>query len=134
MNIDNIKTYLEELHPLLSCDNVVGTEESRIRAGKFLEAQYQIGVATHSLTSELFKLKSLDTAIYAKLVNADQAKNVTEKKLNAESNPEYQTIHERVEQIDSDLLYLKTMLHVFDQGHVFYRQNSKPDTRGDFNA
>jgi hypothetical protein len=133
-NIDDIKMYLEELHPLLSCDNVVGEEEAKIRAGKFLEVQYQIGVTTHALTSELFKLRSLDACIYAKLINADPAKNVTEKKLNAEAHSDYQPTHERIEQIESDLNYLKTMAHVFDGGHVFYRQHSKTDRRGDFNG
>lgn len=132
--LTELKSYLDGLKPQLSCDNVVDERESQIRAGRFLTAQYEIGVFTHQLTSELFKLRSLDAAIFAKLVNEDPAKNVTEKKLNAEANQDYQNVHEKIESLEGDLLYLKTMAHIFDQGHVFYRQNSKRDYRGDFNG
>lgn len=134
-NIDDIKVYLEELKPLLNCDNVVGEEEHKIRAGKFLSAQYEIAVTTHTLTSELFKRKSFESCVFANLLNKDQAKNVTEKKHNAEANPEYQEVHERIEEIESNLFLLKTMAQVYRDAHVFHRQHSKKEyNKGDFNG
>lgn len=123
-NINDIKVYLETLHPLLNADNLISERDAQIKAGKFLEAQYQIGVAMHALTSEQFKLSSLQAATYAKLLGEDQAKNVTEKKSNVEAHPDYMSVHERMEEIDSDINFLKVMLKVFENGHVFYRQHS----------
>lgn len=132
MDISKLKGYLGECAKLLNADNIVSEREAEIRAGRFLEAQQQISSGLHLLSKEAFKQNSLQLAKYAHLIGEDTAKNVTEKKANAEAHPEYALIREEHNNLESDISYLKAMLKIYGDAHVFYRQLARGGTNVQF--
>lgn len=132
MGIDELKAYLEDCAKLLNADNIVSEREAEIRAGRFLEAQHKVSFGLHMLSREVFKVNSLQLAKYAQLMSEDNAKNVTEKKANAEAHPDYTLIRERYDELEADVNFLKAMLKIYADAHVFYRQLAKGGTNVQF--
>ena len=132
MHIEKLKSYLKECALLLNADNIVSEREAEVRAGRFLEAQHQIATGLHLLSKEVFKQNSLQLAKYAQLMSVDPAKNVTEKKANAEAHLEYIPIRERHSDLESDINFLKATLKIYADAHVFYRQLAKGGTNVQF--
>lgn len=128
MDITQLLAYIDECYKLLNADNVISDREAQLRSGRFLEAQFHISKGIRELASILLKSKSLNEMTYTSLLNADGAKNVTEKKANAEANPSFITVREHFETIEADIDNLKSMLKVFENAHVFYRQLAKGES------
>ncbi len=130
MNLDELQSYLNGIVPLFSAENVVSTREAQVRCGKFLEAQHYISLASLQLASQLLKLISLRDIKYAQLMSQDTSKNVTEKKVNVEAHPDYVSIREQVDDVESKLSFLKTHTKLQENAHLFFRTWLK----GDFNG
>lgn len=123
--------YIDEAIELLPArtldDKPIAPSQAEERAGKFLWAQASVAGDLTALTSQFISQKSLLDATYGKLIQADTSKNVTEKKISVEANPEYQSSRENLELLENKISYLKTMLKIFENAHVFYRQLAKGD-------
>lgn len=127
MDITQLLAYIDECYKLLNSENVISDREAQFRAGRFLEAQFHITKGIRMLASDQLKSKSLNEMTYTSLLNSDGSKNVTEKKANAEANPNFISVRERFDEIEADIKNLYSLLKVFQDAHVFYRQLAKGD-------
>lgn len=125
MDITQLNAYADETYKLLNADNVISDREAQFRAGRFLEAQFHLSRGIRELASLLLKSKSLNEMTYTQLLTTDTSKNVTEKKAQAEANPTFISVRERFDEIEADIDNLQSLLRIFENAHVFYRQLSK---------
>jgi hypothetical protein len=52
---------------------------------------------------------------------------VTEKKLEADVNQDYVDAREELETLEANITYIKGIIEVFTNGHIFYRQMLRMD-------
>lgn len=95
------------------------------RATQFLIMVAILADAKRSAEEDKAKLATLSNATYAHAMNRSTAKQVTEKKAEAESNEDYTSMREGLEQCESKISWLKTYISIFDNAHILYRQFSK---------
>lgn len=60
-------------------------------------------------------------------MDRSSAKQVTEKKMEAQSDPKYTIARQNLEEIDADISWSRTLIHVFENAHVTYRQIAKEE-------
>lgn len=71
------------------------------------------------------KVATMRDAFYSHAVTTAEGKNVTEKKVQAESNKQYTDQRESVEEIDAEMWWLKTHIDMFNNAHLTYRTMAK---------
>jgi hypothetical protein len=121
----DINTYINSHLALLEITHTIMPSEAENRASQLLRAVAVIAWFRLSLSNQLSQVSSLrDIAYKDNLVNSD-CKNVTEKKVVAEASPEYIKNRENFEILDSNVKYLSTVIDVFNNGHILFRQMSK---------
>lgn len=130
MDITGIRQYIDECVDLLKVDLAVSEREAEMRAGRFLNVLAHITNAIYIVSDSKIKDTSLRDAVYAEKLNQDTAKNVTEKKANAEAHPEYAHAREAFEVSENTLAYLRAYQKIFTDAHVFFRQLAKGDYNG----
>jgi hypothetical protein len=81
--------------------------------------------AKRSAEEDKAKLKTLSDATYAQAMKNSSAKQVTEKKVEAEMDEIYTSMRESLEQCESKISWLRTYINIFENAHVTYRQFSK---------
>lgn len=126
MNINDLIAEIEEYTDLLpTSGNSVSKSTAEDRATKFLVISSKLVNAKFFASEDKIKALSITKSIFAQVTKEAEGKNVTEKKLNAEANPDYQEAREYLEKIESKVDFLKAYISIFSDAHVFYRQLSK---------
>lgn len=128
MNID-MNALLEEIETytdlLPTSGNSVSKSDAEDRATKFLVISSKLLNARFLANEDKIKAISIAKSIFAQVTREADGKNVTEKKLNAEANSDYQEAREYLEKIENKVDFFKTYINIFNDAHVFYRQLSK---------
>lgn len=112
---------------LLAYDPGLTTSEKEERCATLLVLCAELLNIKASLQEDKIKATSLSAAIYA----TEQAKFLTvksanEKKALAEAEPAYISAREQEETVDADLKYINAIYDVFNNGHIMWRQYSRP--------
>ncbi len=100
-------------------------KESVERATRFLMVIAVLAEHRMELERKRAKLTTLREVEYSRSIAVAEGKNVTEKKVSAEANPQYSGAREAVEELEGELSWAKTMVDVFNCAHVTYRQMAK---------
>lgn len=124
MNIEDIETLIADHLDLIVID-ARGLLEARERAAKFLVAQAILARFLKDFENEKAKVVTMREASYSQCVRYAQGKNITEKKIEVDANPEYTFTREAVEKLDSIRDYIKTHMKIFDNAHLMFRQYSR---------
>ena len=74
-----------------------------------------------------FKREMLRDAFYAKALSEAEGKNVTEKKAMVPLNPDYAKQVEVCGELEASIGWSRTMIDIFNNAHVTYRQIAKGD-------
>ena len=126
MQFEELKKVIDE-----SCERIKHTSsdirEAELKASEFLRLNARLISAKFELKSDAVKLTSLRDAVYKGALDTAEGTNVTTKKINAESNRDYQQIREGVEYTENKIEYVKHYIDLFKDAHIFYRQLSKGD-------
>lgn len=123
---EEVQTLIENGLAAISRDKGLSPMDMEVRASSLLLCVASLAQYRNSLEHGLVKANSISIGARAKAIHTqDKAKNITEKKLLAESDPTYVSSRETTEETDSDITYLKTMIDVFKDGHIMWRQFCK---------
>lgn len=99
--------------------------ESLERATKFLIVVAVLSDFKLNCERRKAKLTTLREAFFSHAMQNSQAKQVTEKKAEAESNKEYTNQREAVENLEAEISWARVTIDIFNNAHVTYRQLSK---------
>jgi hypothetical protein len=125
--IENIEEFVWSYVSKLAPESVISKSEANKRASEFLYAAAIISCEKKRISDELISVESANRVIYASTFARQSDKNVTEKKLKAEADPEFIEVREMLETLENNINYLKTQEKVFENAHVFYRNLYRGD-------
>jgi hypothetical protein len=98
-----------------------------IRASALLTLVAKLGQISNELQHERIGALSLERASFGSCLSSSDGKNITEKKIMAETSASYRPHKTKLEELDADLTYLKTIMDVFMNGHIMWRQFAKTE-------
>lgn len=97
------------------------------RASSLLLLVAKIGQISNELQHKRIEALSLERAYFGVTLSKTEGKNITERKIIVDANKEYRNSKVVLETLDADLAYLKTIIEVFNNGHVMWRQFSRSE-------
>lgn len=100
-------------------------QEAPERTTQFLITVAVLADAKRAAEEDKAKLSTLVNATYAQAMGRSNAKQVTEKKAEAENDSSYSDTRESLEQCESKISWLRTYIDIFNNAHITYRQFSK---------
>lgn len=104
-----------------------GLAQGKDRAAKFLVVQSILANYIKDLEDGRAKGKTIVDASYAQVLREISAtsKKITEAKKEVEAHPDYTSNREALEQLDSEINWVKTHMKIFDNAHLMFRQYSR---------
>lgn len=120
--INEVVDQYVELLPTEGLSNQIGAEN---KASRFLLAIAKLAALRDQLLNNKIQADSLKTVSYAEAINGAVGTNAPTKTANAEANSDFLTVEGAAKRIDNDLAYLKTMMEVFNNAHLLYRNLMK---------
>ena len=122
---ENLRNFINETQTLLPVGKSISLPEAEKRAGQFLYALAYITDERFNLGDAKIKALSVQSAVYAEVLAAGEAKTITENKIAAEANPAYIGAREELEIVENQLTFLKAYYEIFNNAHIFYRNMAK---------
>lgn len=123
-SVSDLEQYVDEVVDLIPMDGL-SSEEIRSRAGKFLVACAILVNRHREVEDACAKAETLENTYLAQAIQLSQGKNITEKKSDAQANPDYTSAKEAREILDSERHWVKSYVDIFNNAHLFYRQACK---------
>ena len=102
-----------------------GMKEAAERCTAFLVMVAILTDEKRECEDEKAKITTMETASYAQAIGRSQAKQVTEKKIEAEQDQNYTIIREAKEHCEAKISWLKTYISIFENAHITYRTFAK---------
>ena len=97
------------------------------RTGAFLQCKARVVEWKRLFTEQRNHSKSLERTAFKIAIQMQGKGGVTENKLKAEADPEYQKYRELYEHYDSVVSYLRAYRDIFQDAHIMFRQLSRSD-------
>lgn len=124
-----IEEFVKKYRALLpSRGEDISAEEARNRASDFLYAIALISAERLEISKVIAQIKSLVAVEFEAACDKyskEEKIKVTEKKIKAEADKEYQSAREELEILESNISFLKTHEKIFENAHIFYRNFGK---------
>lgn len=124
MDDSKLKKKIEEHLELIKYNSKSLTEAPE-RATAFLIMVAILADEERATKEDKIRISTLVSASYAQAFARSPAKQVTEKKAEAENDATYSEMRESLEQCDAKISWLKTYIEIFNNGHLVYRQFSR---------
>lgn len=120
----DVQKLIDEGIDILNTNKSVSPAQAEKNATKFLFLAAKLARAKYDIEQEKITTVSLERAVEARemMKHTDKKITITEKKLLAETNDEYQVVREDMETKETDISFLKTMIDLFQNAHVQNRQ------------
>lgn len=126
MNLSNeITKIVDQYVELLPTEDNLILVNSEAKASRFLLAVAKLASIRDRLMNHKIKKDSLRSIAYAEAINNAPGTNAPTKQANAEAAPGYLHATEEVAVIDNQLAYSKTMIDLFNNAHLLYRNLMK---------
>lgn len=126
MSLSNeIEQVVSEYIDLLPVDDKKLLALSEVKASKFLIAIAKLASIRDRLLNQKVQKDALKSIAYAQAINSAPGTNAPTKQANAEADKGYLSSAEEVALIDNQLQYTKTMIEVFNNAHLLYRNLMK---------
>jgi hypothetical protein len=122
---DEIDKVVDQYIELLPIEDDKLLAHSEVKASQFLLAIAKLASIRDKLMNQKVKKDALKSVEYANAINHAPGTNAPTKQANAEANPNYLEIAKEVALIDNQLSYTKTMVDVFTNAHLLYRNLMK---------
>jgi len=119
--LDDLEIFVLDHVEKIRSKKVISGPEAEQRAGEFLYAVGMISNARRRINDDRILIETQTKVKYAQAIGSAEGKNVTEKKINAECNPDYTDTYEILQRLEGIITYLKTQEKVFENAHIFYR-------------
>lgn len=124
MREDQLRTKIAEHVELIKFSGSALREASD-RASKFLIMIAILADQKRECEEDKAKLTTLVSATFHNALGKSGGKGVTEKKLEAETDTEYTTFREALEQCEAKISWIRTYIDVFNNAHLTYRQMAR---------
>ncbi len=124
MNEEQLRASIDEHLALIKYSNK-SIKKAPDRATQFLIMVALLADAKRSVEEDKAKLSTLVSATYANAMGRSTAKQVTEKKAEAENDENYTNVREGLELCESKISWLKVYINIFENAHLTYRQFSR---------
>ena len=121
MGFNEIQAYVQEKVPLIKY-TPTKLGDPMDRATEFLVIIATLNDFKQRCEADKAKIQTMSTAFFHNAKEASGGKNITEKKLDAEVDPEYANTRETLEQVESMIKWTRTAIDMFNNAHVTYRQ------------
>lgn len=126
MNIqEQINNIINPYLDLLPTNSDNFNQQSEIKASKFLVALTKLAALRDQLLNDKVKKDSLLAVEFNSSLSIQKAGDAKAREVSAKANPEYLAVKEEVEMLDNKLLYIKTMMEIFNNSHLLYRAMMK---------
>jgi len=103
----------------------VTEDEAKDRSTAFLVMLAILTDEKRACEEDKSKLVTMSSASYAQALARSGAKQVTEKKVEAEQDGNYTHMREALEECEAKISWLRSYMNIFENAHVTYRQFSK---------
>ena len=107
-----------ELLPVGEQNFSVGSEQ---KASKFLIASVQLAGLRDKLLNAKIKKDSMVSIAYNQAIANAEGKDATARSAAAKANPAYLSAEEDAALIENQLIYIKSLLDIFNNAHLLYR-------------
>ena len=124
---DDVQLLIDTATTLLTRERKFSTFDMEERASGLLVTVAKLGQVSNDLQHQRIEALSLERASFGSTLAKAEGKNITERKIMADTASEYRDYKKKLETLDADLSYLKTMIDVFNNGHVMWRQFSRTE-------
>jgi len=124
MNFDELKLYVEEKIKLVK-SNPQKLKDPLDRTTEFLIVLGKLNDFRYNCECDKARIQTVTDALFKNAKDASDAKNITEKKVDATVNIEYTTARESLERVEAMIKWAKEATNIFNHAHLTYRQISK---------
>lgn len=125
MIAEDVEEVINKGLELLDHKKGMSTFDLETKASTLLVLTANLSAVKFELEQQKVKALSTERASSARSMSKSTGKTVTEKKLEAETDPEYVNSREELETLENEISYIKAMIDVFNNGHIFYRHVMK---------
>jgi len=125
--IESIVNQYLELLPVEDKNLLVKSED---KASRFLIAIAKLAGLKDQLLNDKIKKDSLLCVTFNEAIKTAEGKDAKARESASEATPAYMAIREEVETIEAQLTYVKTMMDIFNNGHLVYRALMKDNLNG----
>jgi hypothetical protein len=122
---EEVRSVIETGLKIVGRDKGVSQFEAEERASSLLIIAAELYKQKYNLENKLIKSSSIQRVSFSKSIHEAEGKNVTEKKVKAESDPTYIKDREESEELENDVSYLKAIIEIFQNAHIMWRQIAK---------
>lgn len=120
-----IKELVEKNLELLPSEKTITQQEAEIRSGRFLYVIAELANYQHLLLNKKISADSQETVQYNVAISSAEGRDAETRKASAKAKTEYINAKEDLSRIDADLLWVKTIMSLFENASILYRQIGK---------
>jgi len=124
MTLDQITEQINKLsdkyNELLPISDSI-TSQSEVKASQFLIALTKFAQIRDTLLNMKVSKDSLLAIAFNEAIRSSVGSDAKTREAGAKANPDYLAINEQVDMIDNKLLYLKTLMEVYNNAHLLNR-------------
>lgn len=117
-----IKELVDKNLALLPSETMITQQEAAVRSGRFLSVVAELANYQHSLINKKINADSQETVNYSAALSSSEGRDAEARKASAKASSSYIAARESLEQVEADLLWVKTIMSVFENASVLYRQ------------
>src|SRR5271169_5917354 len=112
---------------LLVRDRGFSTIDMEERASSLLMLVAKLAQVNNELQYKRIEALSIERASFGVTLSKADGKNITERKILTDANDDYRKTKITLETLDADISYIKTIIDVFNNAHIMWRQFSKSE-------
>lgn len=121
----NAQSVIEQGNALIPAAKNANPYELQEKAATLLLIVAKLAHERRALESQLLRSTSVEKAMYAQSYNGASGKTVKDKEVNTDANKDVLQSKEEAGELKGDIAYVSTMIQVYNNAHLLYRQNLK---------
>lgn len=121
----NAQSVIEQGNALIPSNRNANPYELQEKAGTLLLIVAKLASERRRLEGELLRATSVEKAVYAQSYNSATGKTAQDKKVNTDADKDVLQSEIEAGELKGDVAYVSTMIQVYNNAHLLYRQNLK---------
>jgi hypothetical protein len=126
---ENAQSVIEQGTDLLPAKRSASSYDLQEKASMLLLITAKLAQERRVLEGLILRASSVEKATYAQVFNAATAKAVSERQLKADTDEAVLERKEETGDIKKDIAYVSTMIDIFTNGHIMYRNIMKEENK-----
>lgn len=121
----NAQSVIEQGNELIPSNRNSNPHELQDKASMLLLIVAKLAQERRMLEGQLLRATSVEKAVYAQSYNSATGKTAQDKKVNTDADRDVLQAEEEAGELKGDVTYITTMIQVYNNAHLLYRQNLK---------